>query len=170
MKHVVLMALFLSATVWSLSEEAEKIGARFAQMKAKTHQNLAPTKDNTSLIARIDSDLQGLKGKIHSLDSLKHELIVQKEVLSEEIDKKTKLHRELMQRLEAQMQAFTVQLGVQAAIVAQKSIQEQPQAVAPAIDRATLLGQVFSVVLTPSTLTVPLLAHNVRYGVEDIRG
>ncbi|MBM3887388.1 hypothetical protein FJ364_05665 [Candidatus Dependentiae bacterium] len=136
-------SIVVASSLFGMSEEAKEMGAKFAAMKAKTHQTLTAAKDISSLVARIDKDLLALSKKKQELFALKNSLLAKKNELLFLIElKKTDFSR-LQAAYNTTQADIKLQVESLNALETQKSITTEVQAVDHLPSRATLLAQAF---------------------------
>lgn len=176
MKRVFFSVIFLWASVFPMSEEALKIGEKFAAMKNKTQCTLTAAKDVAPLIERIDKELSILNEKKKQLATLKQSLFIKKHNLQQLVEKKTGLLRHLNEQYNESNTQLKLQTDWLNALNAQRSIQFELQLIAQEKSRATLLAEAFSA--KPLSLITPSLIAWREAGarrlscclVEDVRG
>ena len=176
MKRVVFSIVFLWASVLPMSEEALKIGAKFAAMKDKTQSTLTAAKDVAPLIKRIDKELSILNEKKKQLAALKQSLLIKKHNLQQLVEQKSGLLCDLNEQYNQSNAQLKFQIDLLNALNAQRSIQFELQLIAQETSRSTLLAEAFSAKLM-SLISPSLIAWREAGArglncclVEDVRG
>ncbi len=176
MKRFFFSLVFLWASVFPMSEEALKIGAKFAAMKNKTQCTLTAAKDVAPLIERIDKELSILNEKKKQLATLKQSLFIKKHNLQQLVEQKSGLLCHLHEQYNQSNAQLKFQTDWLNALNAQRSIQFELQLIAQETSRSTLLAEAFSAKLM-SLISPSLIAWREAGArglncclVEDVRG
>lgn len=153
----------------SLTEDAQKIAHRIAQLKEKTHRALTAAKDVAPLIKRVDDDLVTLERQKKLLFDQKKNLEEHKRALQTALNQRKELLSILQTERATIDRAWERQSAQLDAFIAQKSIQTEVEVVAQTPSRDTLLARVFDLTSSSTTSSVVLAFYHQGLS-EDVRG